>query len=205
MRIGLDFDNTIAGYDHLFLAAGREQGLLPPDFAGAKKAVRDHIRTLPGSEAEWTRLQAEVYGRRMAEAALIEGVGDFLRLCRRRGIPVVIVSHKTRYAAADPGGVDLHAASRAWMAAQGFFAADGFGIPAERVFFEATREDKCRRIGGLDLSHFIDDLEEVFREPAFPAAVDRLLFHTGEEEATPGPFRIFSSWAAISDDLLGRA
>ena len=51
MRIGLDFDNTIAGYDHLFLAAGREQGLLPPDFAGAKKAVRDHIRTLPGGEA----------------------------------------------------------------------------------------------------------------------------------------------------------
>ena len=205
MRIGLDFDNTIAGYDHLFLAVGREQGLLPPDFTGAKKAVRDHIRGLPGGEAEWTRLQALVYGKRMADAALIDGVGGFLRRCRLSGIPVYIVSHKTRYAAADPGGVDLHAASRAWMTAQGFFAEDGFGIPADQVFFEATREDKCRRIGTLGLSHFVDDLEEVFREPAFPAFVDRVLFHTGEETAAPGPFRVFSSWATISDDILGRA
>ena len=39
MRIGLDFDNTLVSYDRAFLEVGREERMLPGDFAGAKEAV----------------------------------------------------------------------------------------------------------------------------------------------------------------------
>lgn len=173
MRIGIDFDNTIAGYDHLFLAAAQERGLLPADFRGAKKTVRDTLRAMPEGELRWTELQGLVYGARMDEARMIEGVDRFLLECRHRQIPVAIVSHKTRFAARDPQMVDLHEASRRWLTAQGFF--DRLGVAPAAVFFEPSRTDKCRRIGALGVTHFIDDLEEVFLEPDFPAGVARYL------------------------------
>ncbi len=201
MRIGIDFDNTLAGYDRLFLRVAKEWRLLPEDFAGGKREIRDAVRRLADGEATWTRLQAEVYGRRMSEAELLDGASDFLRRCREGGIEAVVVSHKTRHAAADPGGVDLHHASLTWMAANGFFEADGLGLAPGRVFFEATRHAKCERIAALNCSHFIDDLEEVFREPAFPEGVERLLLAQGEAPP-PGPFTVYPNWQAIQDAIF---
>ena len=50
---------------------------------------------------------------------------------------------------------------------------DGYGITSDRVFFEATRADKIARIAALDCSFFIDDLEGVLSDPAFPEAGPR--------------------------------
>lgn len=202
MLIGVDFDNTIAGYDHLFLGIAQEQGLLPAGFRGNKKSVRDAIRRLENGERRWTELQGVVYGQRMPQARMIEGVEPFLVACREHGIAVRIVSHKTRHAALDPLKVDLHQASRAWMEAQDIFGR--LGVARDAVFFEPTRQDKCRRIAVLGVSHFIDDLEEVFHEPEFPPNVERYLL-SAEEEPGPGPFHAFRTWAEIQRDILGRA
>ncbi len=201
MRLGIDFDNTLAGYDALFLALAGERGLLPCGARGGKKAVRDAVRRLPDGERHWMSLQAAAYGARMAEAEPLPGALDFLRACRARSIDFFIVSHKTRHAAADPGGTDLHQTSLAWMTARGFFEPDGIGLTPDRVFFEPTRADKCRRIHALGCSHFIDDLEEVFRDPAFPAGVAPLLLGLGHPHA-PGPFTLFNDWRALHDALL---
>jgi len=40
MRIGLDLDNTLVSYDQAFLAVGKAEGLLPPDFADSKTLVK---------------------------------------------------------------------------------------------------------------------------------------------------------------------
>src|SRR5215475_9640601 len=82
LRIGIDFDNTIAGYDHLFLTIARERGLLPESFAGSKKSIRDAIRARPNGELAWTELQGVVYGARMADAEIIAGVTAFLSECQ---------------------------------------------------------------------------------------------------------------------------
>lgn len=201
MRIGIDFDNTLASYDHLFRAVAKEWGLVPPGFDGGKRLIRDAVRRLDNGEEHWMRLQAQAYGARMAEAELIDGAADFLQACRRRDIDVVIVSHKTRHAAADPGGVDLHQACRQWLAAQGFFDPQGFALDHDRVFFEPTREAKCRRIAALACSHFVDDLEEVFREPSFPAQVKRLLLDVGGARPE-GPFTAYPNWQAIHDAIF---
>jgi hypothetical protein len=205
LRIGIDFDNTLASYDHLFQRIAAERGLLPAGFRGDKKRIRDTLRERESGEAEWMRLQAEVYGTRMAEAELIEGVSSFFRSCRRNGADVFVVSHKTRYAAADPEGVDLHAASLAWMEAQGFFRDDHIGLSRDRVFFEPTREAKCQRIAALGCAHFIDDLEEVFGEPTFPSSVERLLLYRGEGPLPVGKFTAFRHWDAITDALFRNA
>src|SRR5262249_37148268 len=74
-----------------------------------------------------------------------------------------------------PARVDLRAAALGWMAAQGFFCSGRGAIARESVFFADDRAAKLARIAALDCSHFIDDLDEVFADPGFPAGVTRIL------------------------------
>lgn len=210
MRIGVDFDNTIAGYDRVFTTLALEAGLLDEAPAGGKRGVRDALRRRPGGDEAWQKLQAEAYGARMAEAELIPGVADFFTACRARRVPVHIVSHKTRYARYDVGGVDLRHAALDWMEGHGFFAADGFGLRPGQVFFEPSRGTKLSRIAALGVSHFVDDLEEVFNEAAFPADVEAILYLPEAPKAPEaGPARrlarytSFADWGAITEYCLG--
>jgi len=43
MRIGIDFDNTIACYDGVFHAAALERGLIPSELGRDKNSVRDYL------------------------------------------------------------------------------------------------------------------------------------------------------------------
>ena len=177
MRIGIDFDNTIAGYDGVFGPVARELGLLEDGIDGATKtAIRDTVRRRgDDGEREWQRLQGQVYGKFMGRAEMIDGVDGFLAACRDNKETVFIVSHKTQYGHHDPDRVNLRDAALAWMTDKGFFDTDGFAIPKENVFFEATRTEKIARIKALQCSHFIDDLEEIFLDPEFPATVRHFL------------------------------
>jgi hypothetical protein len=199
MRIGIDFDNTLIGYDDVFLAAARERGLLGAAFAGNKQAVRDAIRLLPSGEQSWQQLQGYVYGKGIADAVLLEGVDTFLRRCRAAGHEVFVVSHKTQFGHHDPERVDLRAAALDWMEARGFFAPDGFAIPRENVFFELTRADKLARIAALECAYFIDDLAEVLTDPDFPPGVYRVLF--GERGSSPGLVAC-ATWQRIAQAVL---
>ena len=174
LRIGIDFDNTIAGYDAVFLAAALDAGLLAPGFRGGKQALRDALRLQPDGELTWQRLQGQVYGAHMASAVMLEGVDEFLRRCREAKYEVFIVSHKSEYGHHDPARVNLRHAALAWMTAQGFFRPDRYGMTSDRVFFEATRADKIARIAALDCSIFIDDLKEVLSDSAFPDGMARV-------------------------------
>src|SRR5262245_8746765 len=102
MLIGIDFDNTLISYDAVFHAAARSAGLIGEGVAPRKQAVRDAIRLVPDGELAWQTLQGQVYGARIGEAVLIDGVDAFLRRCRARGCEVAIVSHKTEFGHHDP-------------------------------------------------------------------------------------------------------
>ena len=203
LRIGIDFDNTIAGYDSIFAKAARKRGLIPCDFTGTKKEIRDSIRLAENGELEWQLLQAEVYGSRMAEAEIFDGVGSFLDHCRLSDdTTVYIVSHKTEYSHFDPLQVNLRAAAHSWMESHRFFAKDGFVIPEGSVYFEATREEKLARIASLKCTHFIDDLIEVLSHPAFPPAVERFLFTNGALDLPDLPYRVCAEWAEIEEAIF---
>jgi hypothetical protein len=203
LRIGIDFDNTIISYDQVFCTVAKLGGLISADFVGGKQAVRDRIRLLPDGELTWQRLQGQVYGKRISEAKLIPGVDAFLRRCRSEGCSVSIVSHKTEYGHYDPERINLRGAARTWMRANGLVDGE-FGILPSNVFFEGTRSEKLARIAALSCTHFIDDLEEVLVDPAFPPNVLRILFAEGEKPNVVAPYAVCATWRDIEDRIFAR-
>ena len=203
MRIGLDFDNTIAEYEQLFARLAVETGLFDDAPSGGKREIRDQLRARPGGEYEWRRLQAMAYGNHMAEANLFEGVSEFLSACRKANVEVVIVSHKTRYPACRDFRTDMREAALDWMQAHGFFSASGFGLKAENVHFADSRSQKVSRIAELECDCFVDDLEEVFIEPGFPVATRKILF-APNQDGTNLPVEHYQNWKEIADVIIGQ-
>jgi len=200
--IGVDFDNTIATYDELLHRQALEQGLISKDVAKNKMEVRDTVRMLPEGEIQWQTLQGLVYGPKMKEARICEGVGHFFHECRQRQIKVFIVSHKTEFANYDDTRTNLRQSALEWMTENRFFEIDGFGLSQEDVFFEATRREKVQRIAQLGCTHFIDDLTEVFDDDGFPNAVGKILYSPNSAGPALAGVMVADSWEIISEYLF---
>ena len=162
--------------------------------------MRKAVRALPGGEEKWMRLQGKVYGALMSQARMVEGFVEFLEASRKAGIPVYIVSHKTERGHFDEEQIDLREAARRWLRDSGIAGPNG--LPDPHVFFEATRSEKIERIKELGCSYFVDDLEEVFREPSFPDTVGRYLLSRRDGNLPNGPFKAYRSWGEICDAIF---
>ena len=197
MHIGLDFDNTLVSYDALFYQCACERHLIPHDLTPTKAAVRAWLWRQPDGNTPWTELQGEVYGGRMAAAVWFPGVDAFLAFCRSRRLRVSIISHKLEYPASGPR-VNLRAAALAWMEAHGFFSPDGFNLSRGDVYFEGSRAQKIARIAERQCTHFVEDLSEVLRDPAFPPGIVKLLFDpAGIADKTGPDIHVFRAWVDI--------
>ncbi|HOZ47129.1 MAG TPA: hypothetical protein PLO37_02005 [Candidatus Hydrogenedentes bacterium] len=201
MIVGVDFDNTIVSYDRVLYAVAVERGLVAASIVATKPAVRETVRRLPDGELRWQELQARAYGPGISAAEPMPGVKAFFQRCRLEGVPVYIVSHKTRLAARGDGITDLRAAALQWMATHGFFLAEGLGLTREQVFFEDSRDAKILRINYLGCSHFIDDLEETFLESSFPNGVRKILLAPADPRSQADCLRL-DSWRAIEGYLF---
>src|ERR1700722_5900012 len=138
MRIGIDFDNTIACYDGVFHAAALERGLIPPNLGRDKNSVRDHLNGA-GHKDDFTELQGYVYGARMELVRPYPGFVEFVAAARKAGHELFIVSHKTRHPILGPKH-DMHAAARGFLTHRGFMGAGAGQIAPDHVFFELTTE-----------------------------------------------------------------
>ena len=196
---GIDFDNTIVTYDELLITIARERRLIDAAHVQTKRNIRDQIRQLPDGEIEWQKCQALLYGQRIGEARLVEGVDAFIALCRQRGIPVHIVSHKTEFSRYDATGTNLRTAAMNWMIANRFFEPEGLGLAPRNVHFAATAEEKIERIRELACTHFIDDLEEIFLKDTFPPATARILYEPGRQSPAPCGVALMRTWQEIRD------
>lgn len=169
--IGLDLDNTLADYRHLFTQLAREAGVVQTASSSVdREALRAAVRASQGGESLWQSLQAAAYGPRMATALLFPGVADFLSTAHRLGYRLFIVSHRTLFAAADKGTppTNLHETALAWLNRNGMIG-EGALIRKEDVYFETSRPAKLARIASLTPEIFIDDLPEVLQDVDFPA------------------------------------
>lgn len=193
MRIGIDFDNTIASYDAVFCRLA--EALLTPPLPLSKNGVRDAVRALPDGERLWQELQGQAYGAYMPQAKAFPGFGNFLVQARARKDEVFIISHKTQFGHFDPKRIDLRQAALAWLQAQGFLGPD-FGLTPEHIHFEDDREAKITRIASLSPDWFIDDLPEIFSHPAFPKGVRPVLF-APEGKTVANGIAVESDWDAI--------
>src|SRR5262249_17026503 len=155
MRIGIDFDNTIACYDGVFHAAALERGLIPSDLGRDKNSVRDHLNG-SGRKDDFTELQGYVYGARMDLGSPYPGFAPFVAAARQAGHALFIVSHKTKHPILGPKH-DMHAAARGFLVARGLVGPGTHQIDLANVFFELTKEEKVARAAGLGCELFVDD------------------------------------------------
>jgi len=204
MRIGLDFDNTLACYDKVFQFIARDMRLVPDNWSGGKAEIRGVMRARSQGELHWQRLQGQAYGKHMNLAALFPGVANFLLRLKARKDEVFIISHKTEFGHQDPEKVPLRREALQWMRAHRFFDSAGFGLSEQNVFFESTREGKVRKIAELKCDLFVDDLWEVFAEAEFPKNVKKILFGADFEDQKSEVFGLASrSWRDIARHVLG--
>lgn len=196
---GIDFDNTLVTYDEVLAKIAHEKGLVDFQLGESKRKIRDRIRRLPNGEIEWQRCQALLYGPRISEAKLIEGVPHFFELCRQHSVKVYVVSHKTEFSRFDNTGTNLRTAALAWMASNAFFEPDGLGLTEGSIFFADSRQEKINRISALQCTDFVDDLEETFLEVTFPRSTGRILYEPGRETAAPAGVLLMKTWQEISD------
>ena len=202
MHIGIDFDNTLAYYDHVIRNNAYKEGWINEHYQGSKRTIRDAIRKLPDGEQKWMRLQAEIYGPRMGEAKLFNGVPNFMAACSLRGVNVSIISHKTQFAAAEPNGTDLRQAALRWMEQQAFFSSSGFGLGRENIHFAKSRAEKCQLITSLKCDLFIDDLPELFADPEFPSHVNTILLDPNLAQAMEDDVLVCCSWSKIKEMIF---
>jgi hypothetical protein len=171
MRIGLDFDNTIACYDSAITKLAEEMFELPDLVPRTKLGVRDYLR-MQDREVEWTAFQGELYGPGMRYAQAYEGAIETMLELNALGHELFIVSHRSKKPYAGTPH-DLHAAARAWLKetvqSHGLFIND-------QVFFLETRDQKVQMIKELGCEIFLDDLPEVLEAAQFPTATRGILF-----------------------------
>jgi hypothetical protein len=203
MRIGIDFDNTIACYDGVFHAAALERGLIPADLGRDKNSVRDHLNG-SGRKDDFTELQGYVYGARMDLVSPYPGVAEFVASGRKAGHDLFIVSHKTRHPILGPKH-DMHAAARGFLTDRRLMGTGPDQIDPANVFFELTKEEKVARARKLACEVFIDDLPEILGMRGFPDGMRKILFDPDNQfagaAANGQAFDRRASWAAITADL----
>ncbi|WP_027192577.1 HAD family hydrolase [Fundidesulfovibrio putealis] len=198
-----DLDNTLILYGSLFRTLALEKGLVSPDVAADKNAVRRVVRALPDGESLWRELQAEVYGERIQEAEVAPQARQCLEALAASGARLAVVSHKTRHAHHPFGHVDLREAAMTCLEAKNLLHPGGPLDPGS-VFFEQTRQEKLARIAALNPTHFLDDLPEVLGHECFPEGVARILYDQTGTVITPAGVGRAGSWRDVWCRLTGQ-
>lgn len=198
MRIGIDFDNTIACYEGVFHKAALERALIPLDLETSKNAVRDYLNG-SGRKDDFTELQGYVYGSRMDLVSPYPGFDAFVAAAAAAGHDLYVVSHKTRHPILGPKH-DMHAAARAFLRDRQLTGTQA--IPEANVFFELTKEEKIARAASLDVDVFIDDLAEILAMPGLPARTRPILFDPDGYNRDKTSFERHENWPSISAALL---
>lgn len=199
IRIGIDFDNTIACYDGVFHAAALERGLIPAGLGRDKNSVRDHLNS-SGRKDDFTELQGYVYGARMDLVAPYPGFAEFVAAARGAGHELFIVSHKTQHPILGPRH-DMHAAARGFLAKHRLAGISASQIDPANIYFELTKDAKVARAAALRCDVFVDDLPEILTTTGFPGGMRRILFDPENRFGETHDVQRHTSWAAIMADL----
>jgi hypothetical protein len=143
MKLGIDFDNTIANYDHSFEEYARTNSIILHGNETPKISVRKALGKKTGGNLDWTRLQGEVYGSKMSDAQPNEGFVAFLEECLSRAWQVVIISHRTIYPAIGKP-TNLHSVAFEWLKDHRIVSEDT--LAHSQCFYETTLDSKIFRI-----------------------------------------------------------
>ena len=203
MLIGLDFDNTIAIYDEIFCKAAIKNGLVPSNYKGRKRDIRNSLRARAGGEQQWRQIQAYVYGAAMKNAKLHPGCKAFLERCRLEEVEVHIISHKTKFSPHDPQRVDMQKMAWSWMDDLGFFDQSYLALSRDNIHFEPTRAKKTLKIAEIRCEVFVDDLVEVFEEKDFPTFTRKIWINDEPNANKRDDITLAENWEDVQNLVFG--
>jgi hypothetical protein len=199
-RIGVDFDNTIACYDTVFLKVTQDMGYLLGHSGLTKSEVKQMLLELEEGDLLWQKIQGQVYGKHMHQATIYPGFIEFLWLSKLRGDEVCVVSHKSEYGHFDERKTKLRTAAKIWIEENLIKATFSQAFSeANQIYFESTREEKVNRISQIGCDIFIDDLQEVFDEDHFPVKAEKILFSREQPTDSKTFSKRFDSWRKIKN------
>lgn len=181
MRIGIDFDNTIADYTGVFYQVAVDLQWIPKSTGQSKREVKQYFIDC-NSQNQWTELQGIVYGKEINKAAPYMNCVDALNTLNDYGHELFIISHKTKFPiiySCDENKVNFHEAARSWLNINDIIGTDKSPINADYVFFNETLTQKVECVADLKCDIFLDDLPSVFSHSGFPSNVEQVLFQPG--------------------------
>ena len=194
MRIGIDFDNTIACYDNSFHQIALEKNWIDQKILKSKEYVKSAMHE-KGLFREFTILQGLVYGKEILKAKLFDGFKNFIDdNCKFHDF--FIISHKTRYPIIG-NKIDLHSAAYKFIKSnklEYFF--NGLN---QRIFLEPKKEEKIKRTNLLELDFFIDDLPEILKMKGFSEKTQKILFDPYHKSSKSSLLINLSSWKEINN------
>ena len=199
LRIGLDFDNTIANYDLAFFEVAELLDLKTT--ATTKSEVKKELLSRENGDFLWQKVQGLTYGRYIHLAEIQSGLLEFIFQARSLGHQLYIVSHKTEFGHFDESFTPLRTAALTWLQIKRVVGELPAQIKPNEVYFCQTQDEKISKINELNLDIFIDDLEEVFNNQLLSSAVRRILFSANSE--VKSEYECYSSWREISQATLG--
>ena len=175
-RFGFDLDNTLINYSVAVQKYCSSEGL---DECKTIDSLRTLLRRSDTTGRLWQLAQGWLYTDGLSYAKAEQGAVELCEFLRSSNFELLIVSHKTTHTPDFCGQKPLREIAAKWINSSEL--ADYF-LGNEQIYYEATRALKVERIQKLKFNYFVDDLVEVFQEPAYPKAVTSfLLSETGSE------------------------
>ena len=203
LRIGLDFDNTIANYDQAFPEVARILGYETNNFNATlnKRDLKLKLLKQPDGDTAWQKVQGLVYGKFIDLASLYPGVYEFVLRALASGHEIFIVSHKTELGHFDESRTPLRQAATTWLTNQKLVGDSDSKIKLQNIYYAETRDEKINKMVELQLDVFIDDLDEVLSDRSFPKRTRKILFGSGA--TTSQEILAMQSWREVGDALFG--
>jgi hypothetical protein len=203
LRIGLDFDNTIANYDQAFPEVARILGYETNNLNATlnKRDLKLKLLKQPDGDTAWQKVQGLVYGKFIDLASLYPGVYEFVLRALASGHKIFIVSHKTELGHFDESRTPLRQAATTWLINQKLVGDSDSKIKLQNIYYAETRDEKINKIVELQLDVFIDDLDEVLSDRSFPKRTRKILFGSGA--TTSQEILAMQSWREVGDELFG--
>ena len=203
LRIGLDFDNTIANYDQAFPEVARILGYETNNLKATlnKRELKLELLKQSDGDTAWQKVQGLVYGKYIDLASLYPGVCEFVLRALASGHEIFIVSHKTELGHFDESRTPLRQAATTWLINQNLVGDSDSKIKLQNIFYAETRDEKIGKIIELQLDVFIDDLDEVLSDKSFPRSTKKILF--GSADTTSPEILAMQSWREVGDELFG--
>lgn len=160
IKFGFDLDNTVINYDKAI-----EKWCSKNKIYIFKNVIelKLYISKLGNYQNRWLDIQEWLYTEGLAYATLQTGVKTIFDYLLLKNSHLYVISHKSSISAKKK--LDLINPVWVWLNKE---LNQYFENSKIEIYFEETREKKINRITNLGITHFLDDLVEIFQNPNFP-------------------------------------